>query len=270
MASPQLAACAPSGAALPLPSSTTSPVPSQDAKASTAAIRQRTPSSTIKQWLSPSRGSPSQASHPLRRVLSPCPQSPKSGAPSPTERRAKRRLETADGASASCESAEKCDCVTELYPEAKRSRGLSAGICCSAQDSREQTDCRVEDNKQASSKQTGKENCSPRPIDWLSVMGQKMRKDQGSPRSPRSPRSPSVSKKQEGKTPASPVSFISISASLTCLTVWRCLRSTLLSKMTAGQVSLLKAGRLRRTPRNWFDSGPGRISCIPVCLLSTI
>ncbi|XP_027139622.1 denticleless protein homolog [Larimichthys crocea] len=204
MASPQLAACAPSGAALPLPSSTTSPVPSQDAKASTAAIRQRTPSSTIKQWLSPSRGSPSQASHPLRRVLSPCPQSPKSGAPSPTERRAKRRLETGDGASASCERAEKCDCVTELYPEAKRSRGLSAGICCSAQDSREQTDCRVEDNKQASSKQTGKENCSPRPIDWLSVMGQKMRKDQGSPRSPRSPRSPSVSKKQEGKTPASP------------------------------------------------------------------
>lgn len=198
LASPLVAACAPSGAALPLPSSTTSPIPSQDAKP--AAVRQRTPSS-IKQWLSPRRGSPGQVSPPLRRVLSPCPQSPASGT-SPTERRAKRRLETGDSASASCEGAEQCDCVTELYPAAKRSRAPS-GICCPTQESRVQTDCHAEDKKQVSSRQTDKENCSPRAIDWLSVMGQKMRNGQGSPSTPRSP---SASKKQEGKTPASPVS----------------------------------------------------------------
>ncbi|XP_022626139.1 denticleless protein homolog [Seriola dumerili] len=195
LTSPQLAVCAPSRAALPLPSSTTSPIQSQDAKA--AAVRQRTPTS-IKQWLSPSHGSPSQVSTPLRRVLSPCPQSPASST-SPTERRAKRRLETGGGASAGCEGAEQCDCVTELYPAAKRSRALS-GICCPAQESRVQTDCHTED-KQASSRQSGKENYSPRRMDWLSVMGQKMKKGHGSPSTPRSP---SNSKKQEGKTPASP------------------------------------------------------------------
>ncbi|XP_018550475.1 denticleless protein homolog [Lates calcarifer] len=196
LSSPQLAVCAPSGAALPLPSSTTSPVQSQEAKAAT--VRQRTPSS-IKQWLSPSHGSPSQVSPPLRRVLSPCPQSPTSSA-SPIERRAKRRLETGNSVlSTGCEGAGQCDCVTELYPTAKRSRALS-GICCPAQESRVQTDCHTDD-KQASPRQSGKENYSPRRMDWLSVMGQKMRKGQGSPRSPRSP---SASKKQEGKTPASP------------------------------------------------------------------
>ncbi|XP_070704959.1 denticleless protein homolog [Pempheris klunzingeri] len=197
LASPQVAACAPSGAAMPLSSSTTSsPAPSQDAKP--AAVRQRTPSS-IKQWLSPNRGSPGQVSPLLRRVLSPCPQSPASST-SPTERRAKRRLETGDSPSASCGGAEQCDCVTELYPAAKRSRDLS-GICCAAQESHAQTDCHTQDKKQVSLRQTDKENCSPRASDWLSVMGQKMRKGQGSPSTPRSP---SASKRQEGKIPASP------------------------------------------------------------------
>ncbi|XP_034555914.1 denticleless protein homolog [Notolabrus celidotus] len=196
LASPQLAACAPSGAALPLPSITTSPLPSQDAKA--AAARQRTPPS-IKQWLSPSHGSPVQVSPLLRKVLNPCPQSPASSA-SPTERRAKRRLETGDSSPTSCESAENCDCVSELYPAAKRSRVLS-GICCPAQESQVQTDCQTEENTQASPSQSEKENFSPKVVDWLSVMGQKMRKGQGSPGTPRSP---SASKKQEGKTPASP------------------------------------------------------------------
>ncbi|XP_073349210.1 denticleless protein homolog [Pagrus major] len=195
LTSPQLAACAPSGAALPLPSSTTSPKPSQDAKA--AAARQRTPTS-IKEWLSPGRGSPGQVSLPLRRVLSPCPQSP-AGSASPTERRAKRRLETGNNVSPSCEGVEELDCVNELYPAAKRSRALS-GICSPAQESQVQTGCHTED-KQASSRQSGKENCSPRAADWLSAMSQKMRKGQGSPSAPRSP---SGSKKQEGKTPASP------------------------------------------------------------------
>lgn len=140
-------------------------------------------------------------------MLSPRPQSP-AGGTSPTERRAKRRLETGDGASASCEGAEQCDCVTELNPAAKRSRTLS-GVCCPPQESRVQTECHAEENKQASSRQTGKENCSPRAVDWLSVMGQKMRKGQ---ESPSTPRSPSASKKQEGKIPASPVSTKMLSA----------------------------------------------------------
>ncbi|XP_023152774.2 denticleless protein homolog isoform X1 [Amphiprion ocellaris] len=196
LSSPRLAACAPSGAALPFPSSTPSPIHSEDAKA--AAVRQRTPLS-IKQWLSPSRGSPGQVSPPLRRVLTPCPQSPASST-SPTERRAKRRLETGDSPSAGCEGTQQCDCVAELYPGAKRSR-LLAGICCPVQESSGQTDCHTEDSKQASSRQTGKENCSPRGVNWLSEMGQKMKKCHGSPSTPRSP---STSKKQEGKTPASP------------------------------------------------------------------
>lgn len=197
-ASPQPAACAPSGAALPLPSSTTSPVPSQNSKA--AAVRQRTPPS-IKQWLSPSHGSPGQVSPSLHRVLSPRAQSPASST-SPTERRVKRRLETGSSLSAACKGAEQCDCVSELFPAAKRIRAL-AGIGCPAQDS--QTDCDKEDNKQASSRQTGKENCSPRATNWLSAMSQTMRKGDGSPSTPRSP---SGTKKQEGKFPASPVRTI--------------------------------------------------------------
>ncbi|KAM8832440.1 denticleless protein homolog isoform 2-T2 [Spinachia spinachia] len=191
LASPQLAACAPSGAALPLSSSTTSPLPSLE-------VPLRSPSS-IQQWLSLSCGSPGQVSPRGRRVLSPFPQSPASG-PSPIERRAKRRLESDDGASVGCEGAEQCECVGELHPAAKRSRGLS-GICSPAQESLPQTDCHTEDHMEVSSRQTGKENCSPPEKDWLSAMGQKMRKGQGSPSAPRSP---SCSTKQEGRMPASP------------------------------------------------------------------
>lgn len=71
LASPRLAACAPSMAALPLSSCTTSPVPSQQAK---AASYQKTPRS-IKSWLSPRQGSPSQKSHLQCKVLSSCSQS---------------------------------------------------------------------------------------------------------------------------------------------------------------------------------------------------
>ncbi|KAM6915707.1 denticleless protein homolog isoform 1-T2 [Xenentodon cancila] len=193
LASPLLAVCAPSGAALPLPSSTTSPIPSKR-----PAGRQRTPCS-IKQWLSPTQGSPSQVTPPPRQVLSPCQQGPASIV-SPTERRAKRRLETGSGSPADCDGAERCDCVTELHPAAKRSRALP-GVCCLAQQSPVQTDCHTEDSKLGSSAQAGKENCSPGGTNWLSEMGKRMRKGQ---RSPSSPRSPSVCKKQENKTPASP------------------------------------------------------------------
>ncbi|XP_047429862.1 denticleless protein homolog [Mugil cephalus] len=187
LSSPRLAACAPSGAALPLPSSTTSPIHAKE-----PAVRQRTPSS-IKQWLSPGHGSPA----PVRRVLSPCPQSPAATGTPPAERRAKRRLETGDVSSAGCDGAEGCDCVAELYPAGKRSRALPE-ICRPAAP---ESPHRAEDDKQAPSRQSDKENHSPRATNWLSAMSQKMRKGQGGPSAPRSP---SGSKKQEGKTPASP------------------------------------------------------------------
>ncbi|KAM9703140.1 denticleless protein homolog [Menidia menidia] len=193
LASPLLAACAPSGAALPLPSSTTSPVHSK-----VAAVRQRTPSS-IKQWLSPTHASPGQVTPPTRRVLSPRPQSPASGV-SPTERRAKRRLETGEGSPAGCEGTEQCGCVTELHPAAKRSRPLPGACCPSEEESPAQTDCRADDGKQSPSKQMGKENFSPRSRNWLSEMSQKMRKGQGNCSTPRSP---SACKRQESKAAAS-------------------------------------------------------------------
>uniref|UniRef100_A0AAX7VFH7 Denticleless E3 ubiquitin protein ligase homolog n=1 Tax=Astatotilapia calliptera TaxID=8154 RepID=A0AAX7VFH7_ASTCA len=121
IASPQPAACAPSGAALPLSSSTTTPNRSQDSK--TAAVRHRTPP-TIKQWLSPSSRTSEQAGSPAHWVLSQSPQSSASSTP-PTEQRAKRRLETGDGSSSNCEGTEQCDRVTELSPAAKRSRTLA-------------------------------------------------------------------------------------------------------------------------------------------------
>lgn len=188
LASPRLAACAPSGAALPLSSSTTSPLPSKE-----TAVHQKTPSS-IKQWLSPSQGSPSQGSLPRHRVLY------LAGNSSPTERRVKRRLETVVPAASSCGATDECDGVTELYPAAKRSRTL-ADFCCPAQENQLHSDCDTKDEKEAPLRQTGKENFSPRPSDWLSAMAQKMRKGQSTPRSP------SASKKLEGKTPASPVSI---------------------------------------------------------------
>ncbi|XP_061560604.1 denticleless protein homolog [Phycodurus eques] len=191
LASPRLAACAPNVAALPLPSSTTSPVQSQRPKASNC---QRTPHS-IKSWLSPRQGSPNQKSPLLRKVLSPCPQSPED-CTSPTPPRAKRRLETANSSSDECEGTKQCDCVSELYPVAKRNRAQS-GICCPAQEGLLQTDNHIEEGR-ASSKQTGKENFTPQVTDWLSVMGQKMRGSSSSPRSP------SAAKKQAGKTPTSP------------------------------------------------------------------
>eukprot|EP00066_Takifugu_rubripes_P021251 XP_011610517.1 PREDICTED: denticleless protein homolog [Takifugu rubripes] len=187
VASPQLAACAPSGAALPQSSSTTSPVPSKK-----AAVHQKTPSS-IKQWLSPSPGSPSQGSPPQRQVL--C----LAGNSFPTERRVKRRLETVVPAADRCCGADQCDGVTDLYPAAKRSRTLPE-LCCPDQKSQVHVDCDTEDKKQAPFRQNGKENFSPKQSDWLSAMAQNMRKGQG----PGTPCSPSASKKMEGKAPASP------------------------------------------------------------------
>lgn len=189
LASPRPAACAPSGAALPLSSSTTSPAPCKE-----LAVHQKTPSS-IKQWLSPSQGSPGQV--PQRRVLCLAGNSP------PTERRVKRRLDNVVPAADGCRGADECDGVAELYPAAKRSRTMP-DLCCPAPGNQVDSDGDIEDEKEAPLRQTGKENFSPRPSDWLSAMAKKMRKGRG--RSPSTPRSPSASKKPDGKAPASPVS----------------------------------------------------------------
>uniref|UniRef100_A0A6Q2X689 Uncharacterized protein n=1 Tax=Esox lucius TaxID=8010 RepID=A0A6Q2X689_ESOLU len=179
LVSPQPAACAPNGADMPLPSSTTDASPTQAQGAKTTLNNQRHPS--IRNWFAPSPGE--RVTPPLRKVLSPCPQSPVHTPPS--ERRVKRRLETGDGGPAGgCEGAGACDCITELYPASKRSRGL--GVCL----------------RPALSTQTDKENRSPGRADWLSAMSQKLRKEVGSPS--RNPKSPSASKKQDGRLPTSP------------------------------------------------------------------
>ncbi|KAK6297195.1 hypothetical protein J4Q44_G00317780 [Coregonus suidteri] len=205
LSSPQPAACAPSGADLPLPSSTSAASPLQAQGAKATLIHQKTPSS-IRNWFARSPGE--QVTSPLHKVLSP--QSP-AGTP-PLERGAKRRLETGDcGAAGGCEGAGQCDCVTELYPAAKRSRGL-AGLCCPSQEppqaGTERSEAwggaglQVEDQMPVPSTQANKENCSPGGADWLSVMSQRLRKGVGNPSS--TPRSPSACKGQDGRMPTSP------------------------------------------------------------------
>ncbi|KAM4713699.1 denticleless protein homolog [Anableps anableps] len=187
LASPQLAACAPNRATLLLPSSTASPNRSMS-----VPVHQR--STSIQQWLSPAHGSQSQvtATSSPRQVLRPCPLSPASSA-SPTERQAKRRLETGEGSPCSCEDVAQCKCVSELSPAAKRSSVFS-DVCCLTQESSEQRDCHTEDSKPDTSRQAGKENWSPRAGNWLSEMGEKMKKSKGGP---------SSHKKQDGKTSTS-------------------------------------------------------------------
>ena len=204
LASPQLAACAPSGASMPPSSSAAGMPPStagtRDPK-TTALLGQRTPTS-IKSWLARSPGSPAASPTP-RQTLSPRPQpsTPRSAAPS--ERRAKRRLDTGEGARGRCGGAGACDCVAELYPTAKRSRPLM-GVCCPAAhgqdpDPRGGLAPPAEGCARRPTQTAGKENCSPVQGDWLSMMGERLKNGQGSPRSPRS------AKKQDGRTPASPV-----------------------------------------------------------------
>ncbi|XP_062324303.1 denticleless protein homolog [Osmerus eperlanus] len=200
LSSPQPAACAPSGAALPLPSSTSSPTQAQGAKANRPHLR--TPTS-IRQWCSHTAPI-EQASPPLRQVLSPCPQSPAPGTP-PSERRAKRRLETGSGDLGSCGGMRNCDCVTELYPAAKRSRPL-VGVCCAQEGPQAGTEKILEGEElhmqdQKPFRQADKENSSLGVVDWLSVMGRKLKEGPGGPSSPKSP---SASKRQDGRTPPSP------------------------------------------------------------------
>ncbi|XP_015243479.1 PREDICTED: denticleless protein homolog [Cyprinodon variegatus] len=190
MASPQLAACAPNSAALPLPSSTASP------NRSTPVPAHQRPPASIQQWLSPTHGAQSRvgATTPTQQTLRQCRLSPTSSA-TPTGRRAKRRLETDESSPSCSEDVAPRQCDSELHPEAKRSRILS-DVCYPAQESSAQTDDHTAESEPVTSRQTGKENCSPSARNWLSEIGQKMKKSQGSP---------SSHKKQDRKTHTSPV-----------------------------------------------------------------
>ncbi|XP_036406125.1 denticleless protein homolog [Megalops cyprinoides] len=207
LASPQAATCAPSGADLPLASSTLSTPPPQGSKSHLTASPLQTPPSSIRRWLARTPGSPglstssAQATPPARKALSPCPQSPALSQPTPSERRVKRRLEPGEGGAQGC--AEKCDCVTELYPTAKRRRGLG-GVCCpTTDDDRKDTEPGgaqgVQTEQRTSSKRADKENSSPGHADWLSALGQRLKQGRGSPS-----RSPSATKRPDSRTTSSP------------------------------------------------------------------
>ncbi|CAL8315451.1 unnamed protein product [Lota lota] len=195
LASPQPAACAPSGASMP-PSSSTTRDPTVH------ALGQRTPTS-IESWLARSPGS-AAASPPLRKTLSPRPQPSLPRSAPPSERRAKRRLDTGEGQGARgrCGGAGPCDCVAELYPTAKRSRPLMGMWCPAARrqdsDPRAGTEPPSENcaRRAAPTEKPGKENCSPGQGDWLAMMGERLKNGQGSP---------SSAKKQDARTPASPI-----------------------------------------------------------------
>uniref|UniRef100_A0A3Q3B5H9 Denticleless E3 ubiquitin protein ligase homolog (Drosophila) n=1 Tax=Kryptolebias marmoratus TaxID=37003 RepID=A0A3Q3B5H9_KRYMA len=98
LASPQPAACAPIGAALPLPSSTTSPVPSKP-----AGVHQRA-SASIVQWLSPVRRSPGSV---------------------PSEQGAKRKPGAADGTEL-CPAAKRGRVLFDVPCPAQESAGCPA------------------------------------------------------------------------------------------------------------------------------------------------
>ncbi|XP_073689005.1 LOW QUALITY PROTEIN: denticleless protein homolog, partial [Garra rufa] len=174
LSSPLTAACAPTGADLPLPSNTYAP---------SAKISSPKMPPSIQQWIS--RGSsPVTVESPLRKVLTPVLQGPSS------ERRAKRRLETGDRSGMGEES----DRVSELYPDVKRSRNSVSPQNCSEENGdlfSLQTEERLSSAGQAA---TGKENSSPRRTDWLSVISLRF-KGSAHPKSPNN-----SSKKQDAGT----------------------------------------------------------------------
>lgn len=176
--SPQPAACAPTGADLPLPSNTSAPV---------AKLRSPKLASSIHQWISRGTSPAASGASPCRKVLKAVLQV------SCSERRAKRRLETGDASVVG----EETDGVSELCPDAKRSR--SSEISHSSSKENKHAVFRLQrEGSLSSAFQAGKENSSPKKTDWLSVMSQKL-KGSAQPKSP--------SNKREGlRTPSSPVS----------------------------------------------------------------
>jgi len=239
MSSPQPAACAPSSGDLPLPSSTSetpSPKPFTPPRKPPSSSSS---SSTIRQWLSRTPGSPANTlTPPLRKVLSPCPQSPqqqhhqspqqrhgKQGSvPSPPERKAKRRLETTDGDTCCRDAEGACGCVSELNPVTKRGRmqvcGEGGGACVGTQRKEPSGGEELADKPLSvelvegrqrllgttQHSEADKENrSSPCASGWLVAMGRSRQRGHPSTLSPKSPKSPGVGKRQEKRTPASPM-----------------------------------------------------------------
>ncbi|XP_041106528.1 denticleless protein homolog [Polyodon spathula] len=226
LSSPQAAACAPSTADLPLPSSTHTSLRTLGHKTHTSASRTpttpRQTTSSIRKWLtktsdspslltpcSPNLGTPGSAAlrtpSPLK-VLSPMGQS---HPPPALERRVKRRLEPSVGGTRRCLG--DCDCVMELDPLAKKRQGLGGVYCLTEEEQQYQlgpspghtehgAQQRLEAGHQIPSLgPLDKENSSPGRADWLSAMGQRLKREQGSPTS----LSPGA-KKQDGRTTGSP------------------------------------------------------------------
>ncbi|XP_051955197.1 denticleless protein homolog [Xyrauchen texanus] len=178
LASPRPAACAPTGANLPLPSNTSAPV----AKLSSPKI-----TSSIQQWISRSCSPGNRDTSPPRTVLQPVVQGPSS------ERRAKRRLDTGDAAGSGLGEE---NGVSELYPDMKRSKSSVSSQNCSEEKS-DLFSLETEE-KCRSTVEAGKENSSPRTTDWLSVISQRL-KGSAQPKSPNS-----SSKRQDARIHCSP------------------------------------------------------------------
>ncbi|XP_039593884.1 denticleless protein homolog [Polypterus senegalus] len=214
ISSPRAAACAPSRADLPQPSST--PIHPPGPKSAPSTPKQTASSPSLMRWVTlnatPS-SSASQGTPRSRRVLSPLAQSRALTTPV-SERRAKRRLETSETAGRTCP--EECDCVRELDPVAKRRRDM-AGLCCTAKAEKEEEEERslpgspvhkestekiLEDHQHFNGhRPSDKENNSPGRSNWLSAMGYRLKGGQGSPSNRRSP----ASKGLNGKTAVSPL-----------------------------------------------------------------
>uniref|UniRef100_A0A8C9RAW1 Denticleless E3 ubiquitin protein ligase homolog (Drosophila) n=1 Tax=Scleropages formosus TaxID=113540 RepID=A0A8C9RAW1_SCLFO len=176
MLSPQAASCAPSGAELPLPSTTSTTFSSP---------RQRLTSSSIRDWITRTPGSPEART------------------PTLSQGRAKRRLETVAEGKPDCPEDSECD--MELAPPVKRERGLSSG-CRHIPEEQEhwkegEAQMTEENEIPTSSRQTNKENSVPGGADWLSALGQKLRSGSVSPSHSRT--TTGASKKQVMTFPSS-------------------------------------------------------------------
>ncbi|XP_061099232.1 denticleless protein homolog isoform X1 [Conger conger] len=193
LSSPLAASCAPSRADLPLSSSTLSTPPPAVAKPRPTPVG--TPP-TIRTWLATPPHRP--ATPPLRKPLSP--RAPALTPPTPGERRAKRRLETGGGGAKGCEGAGPCGCVSELYPAPKKRRGLAM---CGPDSNGRGPGAEEGVAEGAPSNQLDKENSCSARTDWLSAIGQRLKRERGPPPSAAS-RSPSATKRPEARTAASP------------------------------------------------------------------
>ncbi|XP_036438606.1 denticleless protein homolog [Colossoma macropomum] len=174
LASPQPGSCPSSDADLPPASSTSVPAHKNSPTHPKTPKTPQTPSS-IRHWVSRTPGSHgNHTTPPLRKVLSPCPQSPERV--SPSERRAKRRLETSD---TTLDHHDNSDGVAELWPGAKRSRGSAGTFQHSAEEEEAKSaSLELKEEPLTSSVQADKENSSPSKPNWLSAMSRRLKQAQ--------------------------------------------------------------------------------------------